>query len=78
VREETGFANLHVLASLGTLRGEYTLHGEHIQRDETYFLMRLLDDRRVQPGAYDDAAHDQLTFRPAWTPVAEAAARLSF
>ncbi len=77
-REESGFTNLEVLADLGTLRGEFDLDGVHYQRDETYFLLRLVDDQRGPVGLYDDAAHDQVTFNQLWVPVAEAAERLSF
>ena len=43
-REETGFANLRLLANLGTLQSQYEYRGYWVERDETYFVMQLLDE----------------------------------
>lgn len=77
-REETGYANLRVLANLGTLHSAFTLDGERVERDETYFLMELLDDTPVAPGGPDDRPHDRAAFRLLWLPAASAAERLTF
>jgi 8-oxo-dGTP pyrophosphatase MutT (NUDIX family) len=78
VLEETGYARLRPLASLGTLRGEFPLNGRWVVRDETYFLMALLDDTRVDVPGHADAEYDQNTFHQLWVPLAGAAERLSF
>lgn len=77
-REETGFTNVEILADLGTLRAEFDLDGVHYLRDETYYLMRLVDETRNITSDHDDAEHDQTAFRQLWVPAAEAADRLSF
>jgi 8-oxo-dGTP pyrophosphatase MutT (NUDIX family) len=77
-QEEAGYAHVRVLANLGTLRAEY-LHNERwTVRDETYFLMQLLDEARVEPDDYDDAQDDVETFHRLWTPLDTAAERLTF
>ncbi len=77
-REETGFTNLRLLADLGTRRAEFARGGVWVVRDETYFLLELIDDRRVDEPTHDDADHDRQTFRQLWLPVESAADRLSF
>ena len=77
-REETGFVNLRPLANLGTLRSEFTLNGRDVVRDETYFVMRLLDDTRDESPAHDDAAYDQDVFNQLWLPLDDAAEQLTF
>lgn len=77
-REETGYTNLEVLADLGTLRAEFDLDGVHIQRDETYFVLRLVDEQRSSSGDHDDAAHDREAFHHFWVPIADGPQRLSF
>jgi 8-oxo-dGTP pyrophosphatase MutT (NUDIX family) len=77
-QEETGYAHLDLLANLGTLRAEFTYQDRWTVRDETYFLMRLVDEARVTLGDYDDATHDAETFHRLWVPIADAAARLTF
>ena len=77
-QEETGYAHVLVLNNLGTLRAQYVQNERLTIRDETYFLMRLADEARVEPGDYDDAAHDAETFHVLWVPVETASERLSF
>jgi 8-oxo-dGTP pyrophosphatase MutT (NUDIX family) len=77
-QEETGYAHVQLLTNLGTLRAQY-VHNERLTvRDETYFLMRLADEVRVEPGDYDDATHDAETFHKLWVPVDAASGRLTF
>jgi 8-oxo-dGTP pyrophosphatase MutT (NUDIX family) len=80
VREETGYRNLRLLANLGTERAEFDRpqRDEHVVRDETYFLMELLDDEREEARQHDDAEHDRLVFEHRWTPLEQAAGRMSF
>ena len=78
VREETGYVHFEVLALLGTLRAQFQRGNERVTRDETYFLMRLLDEQRDESSAYDDAEMDRLVFEPHWLPLTAAAERLTF
>ncbi len=77
-REETGYLNLQLLAELGTLRSEFPFEGRRILRDETYFVMALLDEARATAPTHADAARDQYLFERHWWPLNEAAERLSF
>ena len=77
-REETGFANLRLLDSLGTLQSQYEYRGYRVERDETYFVMQLLDEAADQTRDYDDAQHDRDTFHKLWLPLPAAAGRLTY
>jgi 8-oxo-dGTP pyrophosphatase MutT (NUDIX family) len=77
-REETGYAHLRTLTNLGTLQAQYVYRERLTVRDETYFLMQLVDEARVAPSDYDDAVHDAETFHPLWVPLEAAAQRLTF
>jgi len=77
-REETGYAHVRVLHNLGTLQAKFVYQQRLTVRDETYFLMQLLDEARAAPSDYDDALHDAETFLQLWVPVEAAAARLTF
>jgi 8-oxo-dGTP pyrophosphatase MutT (NUDIX family) len=77
-QEETGYARLRVLTNLGTLQARFVYHERLTVRDETYFLMLLLDETRVVPTDYDDALHDAENFRHYWVPLEAAAERLTF
>ncbi|MGH2524795.1 MAG: NUDIX domain-containing protein, partial [Anaerolineales bacterium] len=48
VREETGYGNLRVLHDLGAARADFQRNDEHVVRDETYFVMELLNDERAE------------------------------
>ena len=76
--EETGYRNLRVLADLGTEQAQYSHKGNWYIRDETYFLMALDDHGRQENQDHDDAEHDRATFELLWTPLDEAAGRMSF
>ncbi|NTW01949.1 MAG: phosphodiester glycosidase family protein, partial [Oscillochloris sp.] len=58
----TGYCNFRVLADLGTRRAEFSHAGRRVIRDETYFLLELLDDERPMvlsrwgPAVTDQAA----------------------
>ena len=75
VREETGYADLDILADLGTVTNHFVVpgRGRDVVRDETYFLMRLRSDERFHR---DD--HDAGQFHVMWVPLSEAPARLTF
>lgn len=76
--EETGYRSLRVLADLGTEQAQYSNKGKRYIRDETYFLMTLDDHGRQENQGHDDAEHDRATFELLWTPLGEAAGRMSF
>ena len=77
-REETGFANLRLLGSLGTLQSQYEYRGYWVERDEPYFVMQLLDEAADESRDYDDAQHDRDTFHKLWLPLPAAASRLTY
>lgn len=77
-REETGYVNFRVLAELGTRQSQFPLHGRWVTRDETYYLLALVDEARDEAQAYDDADRDKRIFRRLWVPVGEAADRLTY
>jgi 8-oxo-dGTP pyrophosphatase MutT (NUDIX family) len=74
VREETGYIELKILADLGMQQTHFVrpFTGEPVTRDEFYFLMRLLDDTRV-----DRDAHEH-QFVPIWVSLAGAVSRLTY
>ena len=74
VREEAGYADLAILADLGTRRVEFfnPYKDEEVTRDEHYFLMTLEDDHQTSR----DAREHQ--FRPVWVALEKAAGRLTF
>ncbi len=77
-QEETGYLNVRVLTNLGTERAQFQLSEKRVIRDETYFLMELLDEARNEAPTHDDAAWDQWIFEKHWLPLRSAAERLSF
>src|SRR4029077_8131535 len=48
-QEETGYAHVRILTNLGTLQAQYVYNERLTVRDETYFLMQLVDETRVEP-----------------------------
>jgi len=77
-QEETGYAHVRTLTNLGTIQAKYVYHERLTVRDETYFLMQLVDETRVEPSDYDDAVHDAENFHLLWVPIEAAAQRLTF
>lgn len=77
-REETGYSHLRLLANLGTLPSQYAYRGRWVVRDETYFVMLLLDETRDDSRSDADARHDQHTFHRLWVPAVAAAQRLTY
>jgi 8-oxo-dGTP pyrophosphatase MutT (NUDIX family) len=76
--EETGYVHLRVLADLGTRRAEFVLNGEQVVRDESYFLMALVDGEQAENPEHEAAAYDREVFRQLWVPVAALPDRLTF
>lgn len=74
VREESGYADLLIVADLGVQQVEF-VHPDSRQvvlRHETYFLMGLKSERQVERDPHEQQ------FTPMWTPLEQAIERLSF
>lgn len=71
--EESGYAGLEIVADLGVQTVEFDFKGDHIQRVEYYYLMRLLNDD-VTERSPNDAAQ----FTPVWLPCEDATNRLTY
>lgn len=72
-QEESGYADLAIVADLGVLTVEFDFAGDHVTRTEHYFLMELRSQRRLK-----QPAKDALQFKPLWLSFEAAAARLTF
>jgi 8-oxo-dGTP pyrophosphatase MutT (NUDIX family) len=71
--EESGYADLTVVADLGSQLTEFDHNGQHIIRSEAYFLMHL-QSRRTLPRT----AEDEAQFRTLWLPPEQAVELLTF
>jgi len=74
-REETGYADLEIVADLGMQESHFVnpYQGCQVTRQEFYFLMRLKSDvQDVRSG------EDAVQFRVMWVPLHQAPARLTF
>jgi 8-oxo-dGTP pyrophosphatase MutT (NUDIX family) len=72
VAEESGLAELEILADLGERHVEFDWQGQRIMRKECYFLMRLPGPRSV-PRRLGESQ-----FEPEWLPWEQALAQLTF
>jgi 8-oxo-dGTP pyrophosphatase MutT (NUDIX family) len=74
VCEEAGYADLEVVADLGSQQVQFVdaYRQRQVTRDERYFLMRLRDARQVE------REEQERQFIPIWLPAGEALARLTF
>ena len=72
VTEESGYADLEVLADLGHQVVEYDYQGAHVVRDEYYYLMRLRSSRQAK------REEQELQFIPDWLDWEEALTELSY
>jgi 8-oxo-dGTP pyrophosphatase MutT (NUDIX family) len=74
-REETGYADLEIVADLGTQSSHFVnpYKDREVTREEIYFLMRLKSDKRA---ARDK--NDEEQFRVMWASLEESLARLTF
>ena len=72
VREESGYADLSIAADLGHQTVEFTYQGDHVIRDEQYYLVRL---RSTQQAERKSKEHQ---FTPAWMDWERAAEALTF
>lgn len=73
VTEETGYAGLRTLASLGKQSVEFDRYGRWTRRHEYAYLMTL-DSDETAPRTASDAQR----FEPIWVPAADAPALLTF
>ena len=71
--EETGYANLQIVADLGNQCVEFEYRDDHYIRTEYYFLMQLTGNRHsARP------ASDERQFHPRWVPISDAVNLLTF
>src|SRR2546423_407187 len=52
--EESGYAALEIVADLGTILNRFSTPEGEVERQETYYLMRLLADATVARPTKDD------------------------
>ncbi len=71
--EETGLAQLAVVADLGRAVVEYDYQGDHYRRTEYYYLMTKVGDE-TQPRPLRDA----VDFRPFWVGLDDAERLLTY
>jgi len=76
VSEESGYADLEIVADLGTQRVEFDYRDAHVVRDEHYFLMRTTQGRPHGPQAVQQSGERQ--FIPNWMSWDQALAQLTF
>lgn len=72
VSEESGYADLEIVADLGLQTVEFDYQGRHTVRDEHYFLMRLKSGRQIERDPHE------LQFIPLWLAWDEAQAQLTY
>ena len=71
--EESGYADLEIVADLGSQVVEFDLTDTHIIRTEHYFLLRLCSNRKVSRDKKDAAQ-----FAVRWAPLHDAVQDLTF
>jgi 8-oxo-dGTP pyrophosphatase MutT (NUDIX family) len=72
-QEESGYADLAVVADLGELTVAFDYAGDHVIRTEHYFLLDLRSQRRIK-----QPVKDARQFKPLWLTFDDAATRLTF
>ena len=72
VVEESGYADLEIVADLGEQDAEFDAGGQHVIRHEYYYVMRLRSRRQVA------RAPEEADFTPEWHRGDEAMAGLAF
>jgi len=72
VTEESGYADLEVVADLGHQVVEYDYAGVHVVRDEYYYRMRLQSDRQAE------REEQEFQFVPDWLSWDEALSALTY
>ena len=72
VAEESGYADLEIVADLGEQTVEFDAYDQHTIRHEHYFLMRLRSTQQIARDLAD------LKFTPEWMPWQQAIEELEF
>lgn len=72
IREESGYADLAIVADLGHQTVEFTYRGDHVIRDEQYFAICLRSERQVERKAKEQQ------FTPVWMSWERALEALTF
>lgn len=75
VGEESGYWDVAIEADLGTAHSSFYLEGIHYERDEHYFLMRLVSNTRK---ATQPVSEEEALFTPQWISIEEAPQRLTY
>lgn len=73
VTEESGYADLVVVAPLGSRTVEFEYQGRHVRREEHYLLMALASNAQAKRSKKDAAQ-----FFPIWKSLDEAVSLLTF
>lgn len=71
--EETGYANLQIIADLGFQHVEFDYKEDHYIRTEYYYLMQLTGHQQIKR-----SADDKKQFRPRWVPIEDVVNLLTF
>ena len=71
--EETGYAELEIVADLGERLVEFDQEGRHYRRAEHYYLLRKTGDYQ-EPRS----PKDEKQFQPYWVPMGEAVKQLTY
>ena len=77
VTEESGYADLEIVADLGHQVVEFSHLGAHVVRDERYFLMRLRSVEGASPRQIERQPKE-LQFIPDWLGWDDALSALTF
>jgi 8-oxo-dGTP pyrophosphatase MutT (NUDIX family) len=72
VTEESGYADLEIIAELGEQRVEFEYKDAHVSRDEFYFLMRLHSPRQIVRDPHE------FQFTPVWVSWEEALETITY
>lgn len=72
VREESGYADLSIVADLGHQTVEFAYQGNRVIRDERYYLMRLRSTQQIERKTKEHQ------FMPAWMDWERAAEALTY
>ncbi len=75
VGEESGYWRVAIIADLGEAHSSFKLEGVRYERDEHYFLMRLVVEQRdaAQPVSAEEAL-----FEPIWLAPDEAPSQMTY
>lgn len=71
--EESGYSDLEIIADLGNKLVTFYTEGDHYERSEHYFLMRLTGWSQIERDVQDAEQ-----FTPIWLPIDEAVGTLTY